>query len=125
MVIGSGATAVTLVPAMAETAAHVTMLQRSPSYLASLPAEDPFANLVRRLLPTKLAYSVVRWKNVFITMGFFNLSRRRPNLIRGMLRRAAVRQLPDGYDVDTHFNPRYNPGTSACASSRTAISSGR
>ncbi len=83
VVIGSGATAVTLVPAMAETAAHVTMLQRSPSYVASLPAEDPLANLVRRLLPTKLAYSVVRWKNVFITMGFFNLSRRRPNVIRG------------------------------------------
>ena len=61
------------------------------------------------MLPTKLAYSVVRWKNVFVTMGFFNLSRRRPNLIRGMLRRAAVRQLPAGYDVDTHFNPTYNP----------------
>ncbi len=109
VVIGSGASAVTLVPAMAETAAHVTMLQRSPSYVASLPAEDPLANLVRRVLPTKLAYSVVRWKNVFITMGFFNLSRRRPNLIRGMLRWAAERQLPDGYAVDTHFNPRYNP----------------
>jgi monooxygenase len=109
VVIGSGASAVTLVPAMAETAAHVTMLQRSPSYVASLPAEDPLANLVRRLLPTKLAYSVVRWMKVFITMGFFNLSRRRPNVIKGMLRRAAIRQLPDGYDVDTHFKPHYNP----------------
>jgi monooxygenase len=109
VVIGSGATAVTLVPAMAESAAHVTMVQRSPSYVASLPAEDPVANLVRRMLPTKLAYSVVRWKNVLITMGFFNLSRRRPKLVRRMLRRGVERQLPTGYDVDTHFNPRYNP----------------
>src|SRR6185295_11058653 len=82
VVIGSGATAVTLVPAMAESAEHVTMLQRSPSYVAALPSEDPLANFIRRVLPTKLAYSVVRWKNVFVTMGFFNLSRRRPNLIR-------------------------------------------
>ena len=125
VVIGSGATAVTLVPAMAETAAHVTMLQRSPSYVASLPAEDPLANLVRRLLPTKLAYSVVRWKNVFITMGFFNLSRRRPNVIKGMLRRAASDSCRTGTTWTPTSSPATTRGTSACASSRTATSSRR
>jgi cation diffusion facilitator CzcD-associated flavoprotein CzcO len=109
VVIGSGATAVTLVPAMAESAAHVTMLQRSPSYVASLPAEDALANLARRLLPTKLAYALVRWKNVLITMIFFQLCRRRPQLMKAMLRRGVERHLPAGYDVDTHFKPRYNP----------------
>ena len=109
VVIGSGATAVTLVPAMAETAAHVTMLQRSPSYVAALPAEDPIATFVRRVLPTKLAYSVVRWKNVLITMVFFQLCRRRPEMMRAFLRKGVERRLPAGYDVDTHFKPTYNP----------------
>ena len=109
VVIGSGATAVTLVPAMAESAAHVTMLQRSPSYVAALPAEDPIATFVRRVLPTKLAYSVVRWKNVLITMVFFQLCRRRPEMMRAFLRKGAERRLPAGYDVDTHFKPTYNP----------------
>ena len=110
VVIGSGATAVTLVPAMAESAAHVTMLQRSPSYVASLPAEDPIADVVRRVLPTKLAYSVVRWKNVLITMVFFQLCRRRPRADEAPCSaRACERHLPPGYDVDTHFKPRYNP----------------
>jgi cation diffusion facilitator CzcD-associated flavoprotein CzcO len=109
IVIGSGATAVTLVPAMSETAAHVTMLQRSPSYVAALPAEDPIAKLVRRVLPTKAAYSVVRWKNVLITMAFFQLCRRRPERMRAFLRKGAQRRLPAGYDIDTHFNPAYKP----------------
>ena len=109
VVIGSGATAVTLVPAMAETAEHVTMLQRSPSYIVSLPAEDPIANFVRRLLPAKLAYSIVRWKNVLITMLVFQLSRRRPRFVKALIRKGVERQLPPGYDIDTHFKPRYNP----------------
>jgi cation diffusion facilitator CzcD-associated flavoprotein CzcO len=109
VVIGSGATAVTLVPAMAGTAAHVTMLQRSPSYVLSLPNRDPLAELVRRWLPPRLAYGFVRWKNALIALGIFNLSRRRPELVKRMLRRATRRQLPAGYDVDTHFNPTYNP----------------
>ena len=109
VVIGSGATAVTLVPAMAESAAHVTMLQRSPSYVAALPAVDPIAKLVRRLLPTKAAYSVVRWKNVLITMLFFQLCRRRPEKMRAFLRKGVERRLPAGYDIDTHFKPTYNP----------------
>jgi cation diffusion facilitator CzcD-associated flavoprotein CzcO len=85
------------------------MLQRSPSYVAALPAEDPIARFVRRVLPTRIAYSVVRWKNVLITMVFFQLCRRRPEMMRAFLRKGVERRLPDGYDVDTHFKPTYNP----------------
>jgi monooxygenase len=109
VVIGSGATAVTLVPAMAEAAAHVTMLQRSPSYVVTLPATDPIADVLTRRLPKKMAYSIVRWKNVLLTMLSFNLSRRYPDFMRKVIRRGVQRHLPEGYDVDTHFNPRYNP----------------
>jgi monooxygenase len=109
VVIGSGATAVTLVPAMAESAEHVTMLQRSPSYVLSLPAEDPIAGLARRWLPAKLAYSVVRWKNVLVTMLVFQLSRRRPRVMKALIRKGLENRLPPGYDIDTHFKPRYNP----------------
>jgi monooxygenase len=109
VVIGSGATAVTLVPAMAEDAEHVTMLQRSPSYVVTLPADDPIANVLRRRLPAQLAYDIVRWKNVLITLASFNLSRRFPRFMRGLIRRGVQHHLPAEYDVDTHFNPRYNP----------------
>ena len=109
VVIGSGATAVTLVPAMAESADHVTMLQRSPSYVLSLPSRDPVADRVRRLLPPRAAYSVVRWKNVLTTMALFQLSRRRPDRVKRFLRERVERQLPPGFDVDTHFTPRYDP----------------
>ncbi|HEY5261838.1 MAG TPA: NAD(P)/FAD-dependent oxidoreductase [Solirubrobacteraceae bacterium] len=109
VVIGSGATAVTLVPAMASSAAHVTMLQRSPSYIVSLPAEDPIAKRLRRLLPARLSYPILRWKNVLLTMASFQLSRRRPGLMRNLVRKGLERQLPAGYDIDTHFNPDYNP----------------
>jgi cation diffusion facilitator CzcD-associated flavoprotein CzcO len=109
VVIGSGATAVTLVPALAETAAHVTMLQRSPSYVVSLPSEDPIARAIRRVLPQKAAYAAVRWKNVLTTMLVFQLSRRRPRLVRRMIRAGVARRLPPDYDVDTHFAPSYDP----------------
>jgi monooxygenase len=109
VVIGSGATAVTLVPALAERAAHVTMLQRSPSYVVSLPAEDALAIRLRRMLPSMLAYQLVRWKNVLLMMLSFQLSRRRPGLMKKLLRRGLERELPPGYDIDTHFKPRYNP----------------
>jgi cation diffusion facilitator CzcD-associated flavoprotein CzcO len=109
IVIGSGATAVTLVPALAQRAEHVTMLQRSPSYIVSLPAEDPIANTLRRVLPAKLAYTIVRWKNVLLTLLSFQLSRRRPELVKGMLRRGVARRLPPDFDIDTHFKPRYGP----------------
>jgi monooxygenase len=109
VVIGSGATAITLVPAMARTAAHVTMLQRSPSYVISLPAEDPVATYLRHKLPKRLAYSIVRWKNVMLTLLSFQLSRRRPAIVKAMIRRGLEAQLPAGYDIDRHFTPRYNP----------------
>jgi monooxygenase len=109
VVIGSGATAVTLVPAMAERAGHVTMLQRSPTYVVTLPAEDPFVKIFGRLLPKKLVYTLARWKNVFLTMGSFQLARRRPRLAKALIRTGVRRHLPKDYDVDTHFRPRYNP----------------
>jgi monooxygenase len=109
VVIGSGATAITLVPAMASSAAHVTMLQRSPSYVVSLPAEDRIANFLRRKLPAKVAYAIVRWKNVLRTMASFQLARRRPGAMKALLRKGLEGQLPPGYDIDTHFKPRYGP----------------
>jgi cation diffusion facilitator CzcD-associated flavoprotein CzcO len=109
VVIGSGATAVTLVPAMAARAAHVTMLQRSPSYVLSLPGEDPIAGVLRRALPAKAAYPLMRWKNVLLATLLYQLSRRRPALIKRLIRKGVERQLPPGYDIDTHFKPRYDP----------------
>jgi monooxygenase len=109
VVIGSGATAVTLVPAMAEQAAHVTMLQRSPSYVIALPARDAIAELARRVLPGRYAYAVTRWKNVLLGALFYQLSKQRPAFIKKVIRRGLERQLPPGYDIDTHFTPRYNP----------------
>ena len=109
VVVGSGATAVTLVPAMAPYAAHVTMLQRSPSYVVSLPNEDPIAKVLHRLLPERWAHSALRWKNVLLMMASFQLSRRAPKFMRKLMRAGVKKALPEGYDVDTHFNPRYNP----------------
>lgn len=108
VVIGSGATAVTLVPALAERAAHVTMLQRSPSYVLSLPRHDPFAGPLRRLLPPEAAYRVIRWKNILGSVGIYGLSRRWPGLIRRLLRFLQRRHLSQT-DIDTHFAPRYDP----------------
>jgi monooxygenase len=109
VVIGSGATAMTLVPALAERAEHVTMLQRSPTYVVSRPAVDPVAQRLRRLLPEKLAYAAVRWKNVLVLHGSYKLLRRWPGLGKRILRKGLEQQLPAGYDIDTHFKPRYNP----------------
>jgi monooxygenase len=109
IVIGSGATAVTLVPAMAERAAHVTMLQRSPSYIVSLAARDAFADFVRRHLPSRLAGPLARWKNVLITGLSYLLSRRAPQLMKALIRKGVARRLPPGFAIDTHFSPRYLP----------------
>ncbi|HEY4278438.1 MAG TPA: NAD(P)/FAD-dependent oxidoreductase [Conexibacter sp.] len=109
VVIGSGATAVTLVPSMARDAAHVTMLQRSPSYVLSVPTEDPIANAMRRRLPDRIAFPLMRWKNVMISLGIYQLSRRRPELVKKLIRKGTTRALPPGFDVATHFRPRYNP----------------
>ncbi len=109
VVIGSGATAVTLVPAMAGHAAHVTMLQRSPSYILSLPRRDPFVARARRWLPAGVSHRVVRWKSILVQSVFYRLSRRRPETVKRLVRRQNVALLPEGYDVDTHFTPRYQP----------------
>jgi cation diffusion facilitator CzcD-associated flavoprotein CzcO len=109
VVIGSGATAVTLVPAMAETADHVTMLQRTPTYIAARPAGDAVADFLRGKLPPKAAYAILRWKNVLLTMLSYQLSKRKPELMKGLVRKGLQRELPPGYDIDTHFSPPYNP----------------
>ncbi|WP_043659856.1 NAD(P)-binding protein [Thermocrispum municipale] len=112
IVIGSGATAVTLVPAMAmgdNAAEHVTMLQRSPTYIFTAPSQDPLANLLRKVLPEEAAYFLNRWRNILTQTGFYQLSRRRPQLVRRLLKRFTAKQLPPGYDVDRHFSPSYDP----------------
>jgi len=109
VVIGSGATAVTLVPELAKTAGQVIMLQRSPTYVISRPAEDRFANGLRRWLPPMLAYGIVRWRNVLLQMWIFNLARARPERVKKKLLDLVREHLGPDYDVDTHFTPRYNP----------------
>jgi cation diffusion facilitator CzcD-associated flavoprotein CzcO len=109
VVIGSGATAVTLVPELAKTAAHVTMLQRSPTYMVAMPDEDRVASWLQHRLPAKLAYGITRWKNVLFGMFVFTLSRRRPNRVKNALLKHVRQQLGPDYDIDTHFTPKYNP----------------
>lgn len=109
VVIGSGATAVTLVPAMAGKAAHVTMLQRSPTYVVSLPERDRIANLLGRFLPAERAYALTRRKNIWLQKTVYELSQSRPRLVKRLLRWSVKRQLPAGYDIDRHFTPRYDP----------------
>jgi monooxygenase len=109
VVVGSGATAVTLIPALAERADHVTMLQRSPSYVISLPAVDRIAGVLWRVLPAGLAYRVVREKNVRLALAIYGFSRRRPAAARRLIRKLLEHQLPPGFDIDTHFSPRYEP----------------
>jgi monooxygenase len=109
VVIGSGATAVTLVPEMARTAGHVTMLQRSPTYVVSRPAQDSFANKLRRNLPASLAYHLIRWRNVLFGMYFFQLSRRKPARVKQLILGGVRSALGPDYDVAAHFTPSYNP----------------
>jgi cation diffusion facilitator CzcD-associated flavoprotein CzcO len=108
VVIGSGATAVTLVPAMTDRAEHVTMLQRSPTYITALPSRDPIANWLREHFPPRVAYGITRWKNVMIGMFFFTLARRRPEFFKRMLMKGARRKLGPDFDL-SHFSPSYNP----------------
>ena len=109
VVIGSGATAVTLVPELAKHAAHVTMLQRSPTYVVSRPAEDGFANRLRKLLPARLAYGLIRWRNVLGQMYIFRLARKRPQKAKAAIIDMVRTALGADYDVATHFTPTYNP----------------
>ncbi len=110
VVIGSGATAVTLVPAMVESGAgHVTMLQRSPTYILPVPGKDAVKRRMTALVGERTSYAVTRWKNIGLQSALYRLSRSRPAIVRRMVRKANVALLPPGYDVDTHFNPTYDP----------------
>jgi monooxygenase len=109
VVIGSGATAVTLVPAMAQTAEHVTMVQRSPTYVVSMPNNDKIGNFLRRHLPAKLAYGIVRWRNIMFGIVFFRLCKRSPERMKNWIIKNVQKGLGGSFDVGTHFTPRYNP----------------
>lgn len=109
VVIGSGATAVTLVPELAKRAAQVTMLQRSPTYIVSRPSEDALANCLRRWLPERLAYSLTRWKNVLMVSFFYRYSRRHPKRVKKFIVDQIRKELGPDYDVKKHFTPHYNP----------------
>ena len=107
--IGSGATAVTLVPALAETAARVTMLQRTPSYVLPVPRHDALANRLRALLGEDRAYALTRRKNIARGIGIWRFCQKYPRAARRLIRWVNTKQLPEGFDVDTHFNPPYDP----------------
>ncbi len=109
VVIGSGATAVTLVPAMAGTAAHVTMLQRTPTYILPVPSKDALANTLRKVVGEERAYAITRRKNIAQQRVIWKFCQRRPELARRIIRWVNARQLPKGYPVDEHFNPPYGP----------------
>lgn len=109
VIIGSGATAVTLVPAMADKAAHVTMLQRSPSYIMPTPAKDVFANTAKKVLGDKRGYALTRRKNIVKQRAVYQFCQTFPGPARRLIRHLNAKQLPEGYPVDTHFNPSYNP----------------
>ncbi|MEI8269105.1 MAG: NAD(P)/FAD-dependent oxidoreductase [Acidimicrobiaceae bacterium] len=109
VVIGSGATAMTIVPAMAKEAAKVVLLQRSPTYVVARPDVDEFADKIRAKFSPKLAHKLIRFKTITLGMLMYQLSQKKPDLIKRRLREGAAALLPEGYDVDTHFNPTYNP----------------
>ena len=109
LIIGSGATAVTLLPAMAKTAAHVTMLQRSPTYIVSLPEQDAIARRLQRVLPAAWAYRLSRWKNIGFMIYLYQLAQHYPNFVKTGLIKQIRKTLGPQYDVETHFTPRYNP----------------
>lgn len=109
VVIGSGATAVTLIPSLTDRAEKVTMLQRSPTYLISASKYSTFAAVVRKALPPKTSHLIVRMYNALLEAVFWFLSRKTPVFVKWLLRRTAIKNLPEGYDIETHFTPRYNP----------------
>ena len=109
VVIGSGATAMTLVPEMAKQAAHITMLQRSPTYVLSQPDTDRIANILKRLLPAKMAYAITRWKNITIQQWIYRRTRTAPDKVKRTLLKWVRKELGKDYDVDKHFTPDYNP----------------
>jgi cation diffusion facilitator CzcD-associated flavoprotein CzcO len=130
VIIGSGATAVTLLPNMAKTAAHVTMLQRSPTYYVSRPEKDKMANTLRKFLPASWAYMIPRWRNIVLQRFFFGLARKKPQQTAERLIKGVADLLPKDYDVKTHFTPSYKPWDQRIclvpdADMFNAISSGR
>ncbi len=109
VIIGSGATAVTLVPAMAKTASHVTMLQRSPSYILSAPELDPVAKWLSTVLPERWATWLSRWKNILMAASFYGISQRYPNFVKTVMLKQVRAHVGADYDIAAHFTPRYNP----------------
>ena len=109
VVIGSGATAVTLIPAIAKRAGHVVMLQRSPTYMASIPETDWIARLLQKLLPEKTAYAITRWKNIRFQQFIYRQTRTKPEKVRKKILKLARRELGKGVDFEKHFVPRYDP----------------
>ncbi len=109
VVIGSGATAVTLVPELAKETRRTVMLQRSPTYIASVPEEDSWATFLSRFLPGSWVYRLIRWKRVLFQIFVFGLSRRRPGYVRRLLLGQVREELGPDYDIAKHFTPRYNP----------------
>jgi cation diffusion facilitator CzcD-associated flavoprotein CzcO len=109
VIIGSGATAVTMLPVMAQKAGHVTMLQRSPTYIVSAPEEDKIANWLRGRLPARWAYRLSRWKNIGLMIFLYRLARRYPNFVKNGLLKRVRQELGPDFDVAAHFTPRYNP----------------
>ena len=109
VVIGSGATAMTLVPSMAKKAAKVTMLQRSPTYVVSFPSEDPIANFLKKILPQKLAYALTRWKNIRMQRWFYGRTRKDPEGVKNRLLSMVRKGLGSDFNVEKHFTPSYNP----------------
>ena len=110
VVIGSGATAVTLVPELAKKASHVTMLQRSPTYIITAPEKDKIANFLRKILPKKVAYAISRWKNILFTIGFFNVCKMWPKAIKGLILKGVKKEVGrTDLDLDKHFSPDYDP----------------
>ncbi len=109
IIIGSGATAVTLLPSMAEKTKHITMLQRSPTYMMSLPKHDAFSKFVKRWLPSKTAHFLARWKHILRQIYFYQISKRKPKEVRYFIKSQIKKALGEDYDVETHFNPKYDP----------------
>ncbi|MFT4568685.1 MAG: monooxygenase [Saprospiraceae bacterium] len=109
VVIGSGATAVTLIPELAKKATHVTMLQRSPTYIASGPDEDKIANWMNRWLPSKLAYSISRWRKILFQRFSYAIARKYPKTMKRLLIKGVKKELGEGYDIEKNFTPNYNP----------------
>jgi len=109
IVIGSGATAVTIVPAMADKVSHITMLQRSPTYIIGFPEKDVISNTLGKFLPQKLNYDITRWKNICLAIVIFQLSKRRPQTVKKLIKKYITYELGSDYDIDTHLTPDYNP----------------